>query len=163
MLMTIKNKMLLGMDRLIDEAQGKGGVPSTILVEPQEAADFLREVKNLIIQYGKHVSIKHKNDTAVDIRFLLQPELTKEVLADLIKQWYKKDFVIFYKGVEIVVIRKKAPDVPVPNGSITTPPFTVHKEYAVGRCGKCGSSLHKKYLFWTDGCLQPECSNYYKK
>ena len=84
------------MDRLIDEAQGKGGVPSTISFEPQEAADFLREVKNLIIQYGKHVSIKHKNDTAVDIRFLLQPELTKEVLADLIKQWYKKDFVIFF-------------------------------------------------------------------
>ncbi len=45
MLMTLKNKMMVGMDGLIDEAQNKGGVPCSILLEPQEAVEFIKELQ----------------------------------------------------------------------------------------------------------------------
>ena len=114
MLMKIKNKMMLAMDKLIEEAKKDGGVPASILFEPQEAADFLKELHDLKIQTRKHVSVKHKDDSAIDIRFLLNATLTKERLEDLIKQWYKRDFVLFYKDIEIKVIKKQKPDVPKP-------------------------------------------------
>jgi len=159
MLMKIKNKVLLAMDMLIEEANSKGGIPSTILFEPQEAADFLKEIHELKVSCRKHVHIEHKDDNAIDIRFMLQAPLTKERLQDLIGQWYKRDFVIYYKDVELRVVKKKAPDVPAPP---SPPPNRIIKEGSIGTCEECGSSLHKKYIFWNDGCLQPECENYYK-
>ena len=157
--MKIKNKMMLAMDNLIKETKENDGMPASILFEPQEAADFLKEIRELKVQCKKHVSVKHKDDNAIDVRFLLNAPLTKERLEDLIKQWYVRDFVLFYKDIEIRVIKKEAPDVPKP----PTPPLSrIIREGSIGTCEKCGSSLHRKFFIWVDGCYQPECSFYYK-
>lgn len=145
------------MDGLIGEAKNKGGIPSAILFEPQEAADFLKEIRDLQIQSQKHIRVEYNKTNAIDMRFILQAPLTKKRLQDLIEQWYKRDFIIYYKDVELRVIKKKAVAVPV-----ASPPAKIIKEGSIGRCEQCGSSLHKKYIFWNDGCLQPECENYYQ-
>lgn len=43
------------------------------------------------------------------------------------------------------------------------PPSRILREGSVRFCPKCGSSI--KTTFWTGkelGCIQPECSNFYK-
>lgn len=159
MLMTIKNKMLLGMDRLIEETKKKGGVPANISLDVQEAADFLREIQHLKIEIRKYLSVKHANNTDTDFRFLLQSVVTKEGLGEIIKQWYNKEFVVTYKGVEIRVVKTKKPNVPKPLGPLNR---ILSEDSFGGHCEKCGSSLHSKWIFWDDGCIQPKCENYYK-
>lgn len=163
MLMTIKNKMMLAMDSLIEEANKKGGVPAEISLEPREAVDFLKEISTLKILCNTHVSIKNANGSETNIHLLLKPELTSERLHTLVKQWYVKTFILSYKDIELKVIPKKLPDRP-PDVPIPSPaPGRIIKEGSIGMCDKCGSSLHRKYLFFIDGCIQPECDNYYAK
>lgn len=155
MLMTLKNKILLSMDRLIMETKKKGGVPESIFLEPQEAIEFLREIKYADRSFrGNNITVKHTNNNDVDIRFLLQGELTDERLKTFVKNWHKKIFVIFFKGIELKVVEKKLPKAPLQR---------IIKENAFGKCKVCGSSLHTKWIFWNDGCIQPKCEKYYKK
>lgn len=148
------------MDRLIEETKKKGGVPANISLDVQEAADFLREMQHLKLETRKHISVKHLNNTDTDFRFFLQSVVTKEGLGEIIKQWYNNEFVVTYKDVEIKVVAKKKPNIPEPKGPLTR---ILSEDSFGGNCEKCGSSLHAKWIFWNDGCLQPECENYYKK
>lgn len=158
MLMTIKNKMMLAMDSLITEAKKKGGVPAEISLEPSEAAAFLKECRELKILCNKNVSVKDSENNEREVRFYLQAELTTERLKHLIKEWYTKEFMLFYKDIKLRVVPKKLPEVPKP----TAPPNRIIKQGSIGTCASCGSSLHRRYLFFVDGCIQPECDRYYK-
>lgn len=50
---------------------------------------------------------------------------------------------------------------------IKWPPGSIIKEdwmwhYPNKTCELCGSSLHYKFIFWIDGCIQKECLNYWR-
>jgi len=106
MLMTLKNKMIMGMDRLIEETRMKGGIPNTINLEPQEAADFLREIREL----EDKTEIRFQGKSAgIDLRFILKQELTKERLVELITQWHHGDFDIYYKDIKLKVVKNAKP------------------------------------------------------
>ena len=166
MLMTLKNKILLSMDNLIIETKEKGGVPAKILLEPQEAVEFLKELQQNKMMCKRHTVIKRADSNITDIKILLKPELTKPYLKSLLEQWHNNVFSIHYKDIEInvvkkkpvkiMVVEKKEPDVPTPAGRIV-------KEGEILSCIKCHSSLHSKWFFWTDGCLNYICVNYYGK
>lgn len=169
MLMTLKNKILLSMDNLITKTKDKGGVPANISLEPQEAADFLKELQQNKIACKRHIEIKRADSSITDINFLLNHELTKTYLKSLLEQWHNNTISIYYKDIEIKVVKKKivnidvvekrTPDVPVPAGPINS----VVKEGEIMSCIICHSSLHSKWFFWTDGCLNETCENYYGK
>lgn len=57
----------------------------------------------------------------------------------------------------MVDIQPQPIDLPVP------PLDRLLRDGSNGICISCGSSLHNKFIFWDDGCIQPKCSNYYKK
>lgn len=158
MLMTLKNKMMIGMDKLITEANVVNGVPAKILLEPQEAAEFIKEIKDNKILSNKFITLAHTGDD-IDVRFLLTGELTNEKVKTIINQWYTKTINICYKNVEIVVVKKQAPDVPEPVGPIND----IVKEGEIRSCPICHCSMHYKWFFWIDGCLNFQCANYYGK
>jgi hypothetical protein len=43
------------------------------------------------------------------------------------------------------------------------PPMRLITEGSFVRCKECGSSVHRKWFIFNDGCIQPECKEYYKK
>lgn len=55
----------------------------------------------------------------------------------------------------------------VNNESINNPPVPplgrLIKDGSLSFCNNCGSSLHPKFIFWNDGCIQPACTNYFNK
>jgi len=165
MLMTIKNKMMLAMDSLITEAKKKGGVPAEISLEPSEAVNFLKECRELKILCNKNVSIKDRENNEREVCFYFKAELTTERLKHLIKEWHTKEIMLFYKDIKLRVVQKKLPDVPEPITDVPeliAPLGRIIKEGSISICDECGSSLHRKYLFFVDGCIQPKCNNYYR-
>jgi len=113
MLMKIKNKMMLGMDKVIKRTTDSGGIPACILLDPQEAVDFLKEIRELKIQCKKHIRVEHKNNSDIDMRFVLHGQLTKEKFNTFIVQWYNREILLYYKGIKLQVVKKKKP-VPPP-------------------------------------------------
>lgn len=162
--MTIKNKMLLAMDVLIEETKKNGGVPKDILLAPNEAMHFILESGMLTPLKKNQISAKRKDDNGFDIRFLLKPSLTKEEAIAIVQRWYAGEFTLEYNGVSVVVIPKSRTD---DRAAIVAPPEPpigrFISEVVTGECGKCGSSVHRKWGFLrVDGCIQPQCQNYWK-
>ena len=53
-----------------------------------------------------------------------------------------------------------------PKPPIEWPPNELIKEGEFSRrdkCIYCGSSLHRKFFIFVDGCIQPKCKNYWNK
>lgn len=164
MLLTLKNKTCLAMDALIREAKEKGGVPANFKMNTQEASDFLIELTELDAEARKNIIIK-QDETEPDARFLLKRPLTKTLGNLLLNKWNKKEIVILYKNVEVIIFNKKpaiasVPGLPPPPP--LGPPARIIKDGdAREKCVICGSSMKRKLLLWTDGCMQPQCKNYY--
>lgn len=194
MLLKLKNKTLLAMDKLIKESTDKGGKPDCFVFEPQEAADFFREIRLVKDIFKSHLEIKQvSNSDNVDVRFLLQAELSRDTLHLLINKWLKHDLLIFYKNIEIIIVRKKKLDVPKPQGqhdsgdghvlkeipllespvekleALPTPPTPppariISEDVGAPTCKTCGSSVHRKWGFLgINGCINPICNNYFNK
>jgi len=156
MLLTLKNKTCLAMDVLIKEAKEKGGIPARFTLDPQEGVDFLKEVIEFNEGERKNIVITQQNKEEADARFLLKSPLIKETAQFLLDRWYSGKITISYKGVDIKI--KKKPALPKP----VFPPNQIIKEGDTrGKCVICGSSMHRKWFFWSDGCIQPQCKNYY--
>ncbi len=136
MLLKIKNKTLLAMDKLLKDADDRKAVTDYFVFEPKEAADFIREIRIDRTTFKKHVEIKQNDETDnVDIRFILKQMLTAESMHLIVNKWFKQEITIYYHGVEIQVIKKKVlevtkpepvqsskgwdtPDVPTPQGPL---------------------------------------------
>ncbi len=84
MLLKLKNKILLGLDKLIENTVKKGGVPNVVLLEPKKAAGFIRELGEFKNICKEHAVFEQKNDSDIDIRFLIQALLSKEELLKII-------------------------------------------------------------------------------
>lgn len=179
------------MDKLLKEAEAKNGKPAHFVFEPKEAADFIREIIITPSVFKNCVEFQQVGDDVVDIRFLLKTELTHDMMYTIVSKWFKGTLVVFYKEVEIQIVQKKVLEVPKPNGPIhqddidsdehvltpnektipilppppppPTPPPSRIISNGFGNCEKCGSRIHRKWLFWADGCIQPKCEDYYKK
>jgi len=155
--MNLKNKMLLGMDKLIVEAEKAGGIPGSIELDQNEAMTFIIEVSNVDLAMKRTVTGKHKDDNNFDVRFLLKEEKTKPEAIELVKRWHRGEFKLYYKNVELLLVPTKKNPLP--------PALTIERiirENSVGICKKCGSSLHRAWFFLPpDGCINHECSEYY--
>lgn len=109
MLMKIKNKMTLAMDKMIEKAEADGGIPSHILLDPQEAANFLRELSTLKVEYRRFINLLRTNDNTdsdTDMRFILYQKMSTENLKTIINQLYKNELSLSYKNIKIQVIKK---------------------------------------------------------
>lgn len=188
MLLKLKNKTLLTMDKLLKDALDKNGVPENFVFEPKEAADFFRELRDNKLVYQKAVEIQQIGDGNIDIRLLLRSELTQDNMYMLINKWYRGELIVKYCDTEIHVYNKKvikSADIPTSKGPmdeehvlqpvkteipiLPAPAKTpisriIINEHTLGRCEECGSSVHRKWgLFSIDGCINPDCENYHKK
>lgn len=157
MLLTLKNKMCLGMDALIKEAIESGGHPAVFKLTTQEAVSLLKEITKMNPTDRSSIVITQKNENETDTRFLLKSPLTEEMAKFLLNRWNKKEINVFYKNIEVIIFNKS----PAPPPS---PPLKIIKNGGVReKCVICGSSMKRKWFFWIgDGCIQPECKNYYE-
>lgn len=150
------------MDALIREAKEKGGEPANFKMNTQEASEFLIELTGLDVEARKNIVVKQKGENETDARFLLKSPLTKEMGNFLLNKWNKKEITILYKNVEVIILNKKPAVAPVPDLPPPGPPNRIIKEGDTReKCVICGSSMKRKLFFWTDGCMQPQCKNYY--
>lgn len=159
MIMTLKNKITLAMDKLIVEAKNKNGIPANILLDPQEAVEFIKELQQNKELCQEHITFKHAETGDTNITFFLPAEITNENIKMFVQDWYKEKFSVNYKEIEVMVINKSVPSV-VTSATDTN---NVKKYYEPNCCEMCGSDVHRKWLFFADGCMQPKCENYYKK
>jgi hypothetical protein len=114
MLLKLRNKMTMAMDKMIEEAKELGGVPGQILLEPKEAAEFIREINHtsMKIRVKKEIDIGQKNPDEFDIRLLIwgKDPISTEDLKMIVEKWYKKEYSFRYKSLELLVVMKANPE-----------------------------------------------------
>lgn len=156
---------MMALDKLIESGKSKGGIPETILLDPNEAYSLLLEAKKLRREYARKLSIRKKDQQQIEGSLVLWNSMvTNEAIKELVQKWYKRDYIVTYLDIELRIIKQKKegspPVVPKPK----PPANRLIEEGSTKWCGKCGSSLKSKWLLWHhDGCINPDCKNYYKR
>ncbi len=150
-----KNKYQLALDGMIADANAMGGAPDFILVEANEAYFILAEASKLKDKYVQCLKIKRDNiDTSMA---LWNSNTSTSDIKEITNLWYQRKYIVTYNDIELRII-KQVPKTPEPKFPIGTVRYEYDKTY----CKSCGSSLKRKWLFWNgDGCIHPECTNYY--
>lgn len=192
MLLKFKNKHLMALDKMINEANDAGGIIDSIVLTPKEALGLLLELAKLGTKYLTDVVLYERDGVDVIRKKLLWgDDDIHDRVENIIQCWYKTEYEVKYKSIKLVVVKPipKAPDgwtdpdaetvptpaVPTPAGPITTgldvppPPPTpplgrMLTEGVIDTCPQCNSSMKKKWFFFDGGgCIQPECENYWEK
>jgi len=101
MLLTLKNKMLMGLDRMIEEAhKQKYAVIKEILLDLGEVRDIVREVnahedRNERMEIKKLFKVEGDEYATVIALFQLNKKF--------IDKWYKQEYNIYYKEVKLTL------------------------------------------------------------
>jgi len=149
MRMTLKNKMLLGIEKLIVEAKEVNGNPKNIEFSFEEGIELVLEIAT----NPKNVSIKHENNA--DIRFIIRESTTPKEAEDITQRWYDGEFSLQYNDIGLVVI---TPSISILEAEIIKSFKTNNKQ----KCNICNSKLHKKWIFFnTKHCVEIKCENYW--
>jgi hypothetical protein len=185
MLLKFKNKHLMALDKMVKEAEGMGGMIDSVVLDLKEAYGLILELVNLGAKHIGPIKITDLDGVDITRQELIWNGMSidkNERVKKIVNSWYKLHFKVKYENIPLVVVKtpkkekeKKAlpppeksdagwndvPDVPKPKG----PPNRIISEGGVyGVCDKCGSSWKSKWFFFKgDGCLQPECENYWDK
>ena len=116
MIIKFKNKFMMAIEKMIADGKTKGGIPESIYMEADEAYSFLIEATKLRKEYSKHINL-YKNGDNVDSSLVLwNTRIGTEDLKEIVKKWYAREYTLFYKDIELRIVKqkKKEPDVPKP-------------------------------------------------
>ena len=115
MILKLRNKMTMAMDKMIEEAKEIGGVPGEIIFEPKEAVEFIREIHHsaMKLRCKKNIEIRQSNSNEPDVRLQIwgsAPLLDKDVRS-IIERWYKRECKFTYRKVDLFVVHKSNPTI----------------------------------------------------
>jgi hypothetical protein len=155
---------MMALDKLIESAKSKGGIPESILLDPNEAYSLLLEAKRLRREYARKLSIRKKDQQQIEGSLVLwNSTMTDESIKELVGKWYKREYIVTYLDVELRIIKQKKEGSPLDVPKPKMPDNQWIEEGSTKWCGSCGSSLKSKWLLWHHkGCINPNCKNYYK-
>lgn len=154
MILKFKNKYIMALNGLIADATQTGGIPSFILLEPQEAFNILLEASKLKKEYTGAIAIKHENiDTTMSI---WNQDISRKELKEITEQWYKRKYTVFYNNIELRIIKQNKPAKELPKPKV----WRYNLEGKI--CPTCESSIKRKWWFgYADGCINRHCTNYF--
>jgi len=115
MILKLKNKHILGLQKILEKGETLGGVPNHFEVHPSEAYHLLCELNELYNNshyksFGSGLSFNQYESCEFDIKLWLHGKspLTREHGEKLVKMWHGGQFSIKFKGIKVqIVIPKK--------------------------------------------------------
>ena len=131
MQLKLRNKHLLGLEKILQEGKNLGGVPSHFELHPSEGYELLREINDLYMSKAKATILTpikieqvkvHDGwfengtlspgvvkDTATLAVFSKTDRFTRKVGEQLVQQWFNGEFKIRYNSIELRIIPKSQP------------------------------------------------------
>lgn len=104
----IKNKTILGIEKLMNEAAQKEAIPDYIALSLDEAKDFMNEVGNY-----SHSDIKVTNNNShcdSTFRVLRNNTLPAAEREEILKEWFKDILIVNWRGIRLRIIEKHTYD-----------------------------------------------------
>jgi len=157
MILKFKNKYMMSLNGMIADASQAGGIPDFILLEAQEAFNFLLEASKLKKKYQGILTINCGNINST--MSIWNPDITRQQLKEMTEEWYKLKYTVFYNNIELRIIKQKK-EIPPPEKIIKKEIIRYNLEGKI--CDECGSSIRRFWWFGYDkGCINRHCTNYY--
>ena len=113
MIIRLKNKYQLALQKMVQDCENKGGIPDYIEVIPGEAWDILKEMQACKSKKAKYEA-KYSLAGAEDVRFQIygSSPIDIEMANVLVRRWMKEEFIVSYDEIPIKVVQKKKVDNP---------------------------------------------------
>jgi len=107
MILRLRNKTLMALDKLINSATNQGGIPKHIEFSFEEARLFCKEFNDLH-HLPPSQPIKICDEKGLEYNFIGN-------VSDFINAWHEKKYSVQYKQVPIIVKERNAPTlIPAP-------------------------------------------------
>ncbi len=153
----------MAIDGIIADAAQAGGIPDFILLDAQEAFNFLMEASKLKDKYSGVLTINCGNiNTTMTI---WNSDISTEEMKTMTEEWYHRKYTVVYNNIELRIIKQKKKKKHVPP---TPEKIIIKKDVFLynleGRvCDECKSSIRRFWWFGYDtGCINSNCRNFYK-
>lgn len=182
MFLKFKNKFQMAIDKMLDDSKKLGGDPDNIIIEPSEAYSLLKEAAKNPDAYKGKLSVVRTDSVEENVSVLWKNIFISndvDSIKKMVTDWYKLKYKVTYSGVELKIVKPKEEvpkEIEVPPLVVDSPepappeprmPYSriIRDDFSFKKCcSNCGSTLKTKWLFFhEDGCIQPECDNYWEK
>jgi len=109
MILTLKNKQLLGMSTLLKEAANKGGVPKQFLLNRDEFREVLNEIKD-VPEEQNFIQMEPGSSSPEFFKYAGKIKsgepFDEQELDEFVYEWSKQTVCLTYKKVRIEPLEK---------------------------------------------------------
>lgn len=102
MLIKFRNKMTMGLKKMIDDGGRLGGLPSVIEINPREALEIFREIHSLTPIPTGYV-ISSKEGASLKLLFNAK-EISDLDMMEYVNNWKEGDWKVEYMKIPIIVV-----------------------------------------------------------
>lgn len=102
MLIKFRNKMTMGLKKMIDDGARLGGLPSTIEVSPREALEIFREIHSLTPTPIGYV-LTSKEGASLKLLFSAK-EISDIDMMEYVNNWKDGDWKVEFQKIPVIII-----------------------------------------------------------
>lgn len=102
----VKNKTLISMDKVLDDAAKKGGIAESFVIDSRDAANFLREANVCKNTVRNKITFSHdQKEGQQDIRMVIwgNKELSFDSVETILQEWLSGHLKVNYLSVPVMI------------------------------------------------------------
>ena len=100
----------MAIDKSLKESEKLGGIPKSIVVDPLESVEIIRECHELHKEgFASLPKFEHNDKSNASVKFKVYGvrKLSNDDILEIVNQWNRNEIIVKYNEIPIVIERKK--------------------------------------------------------